>query len=442
MTEAGHDSARPQKLLAGGVVKIKIALASGLVLVLGAWLAPRAARTVLSAPQERAAPLLEEQVQLRDVSRPFVGVQEVAAPARHHSVAILQTALPAVPGRNDYSEAAGNAEAVSGFGVFVSDTHVLTHSAALDGRSTAEVSVGSGITASARVVGYEPTTGLVLLQMQRSAGRPPATVAADAPTPGALAVAVGRSDERELAVPVFVTSVSRDEFTIGAVNDALLPGMPVFNLAGELLAIAAPDGRAGRAIPVRHAAERMLARASTGERRSSFGLGFQVPTGRLAERFGNEGVLISDVLPGGPGDAADIRVGDVLLAVGEVRIDSADTATRVLSTAAIGTPTTLRARRGARVSEIQVTAAVAYEIAALARSRVDDPAGPEARVLFAAAVLEASAIPPSARVIGVNGRRLTTRAQVQRELRLARQSVPVLLRQGSHQFFAAVEPAR
>jgi S1-C subfamily serine protease len=218
--------------------------------------------------------------------------------------------------------------------------------------------------------------------------------------------------------------------------------MPVFNMAGELFAIAAPDDRAGRALPVRQAAERLLARASRGERRSSFGLTFQVPHGPLTERFGAEGVLIADVLPGGPGDAADIRAGDVLLAVGDAKVESADSAARALSTAAVGTPTTLRVRRGARVSDVEATPALAYEIAALSRSSRDVPAGPEARVLFPAAVLEASAIPPAARIVSVNGRTVTTRAQVQRELRMARRPIPVLLRHGNNQFFAAVEPAR
>jgi S1-C subfamily serine protease len=442
MTESPDVSGQPRKLLASGAVKVKIALASGLVLLVGAWLAPRAAPTVLSVPQEHAAPLLEEQAHLREVSRPFEGVQEAAAPVRQHSVAILLPPSPAVPSRNDFSESTTTARLVAGFGVFVSDTHVLTHSAALDGRSVTDVSLGNGLTTAAQVVTYEPPTGLVLLQVQRSEGRTSAPFAVQAPTPGALAVAVGRSDERELAVPVFVTSVGPAEYTMGAVNDALLPGMPVFNLAGELFAIAAPDGRTVRGIPVRQAAERMLTRAATGERRSSFGLGFQVPMGRLTERFGNEGVIISEVLPGGPGDAADIAVGDVLLAVGDVPIDSADTAARALSTAGIGTPITLRVRRGPRASNIQVTPAVAYEIAALARSTADVPAGPEARVLFPAAVREASAIPLAARVVSVNGRALTTRAQVQRELCQARQPLTLLLREGTHQFVAAVEPTR
>jgi S1-C subfamily serine protease len=433
---------QPRKLLAGAAIKSKIALASGLVLTVGAWLAPRAAQTTLSVPQEHAAPLLEEQVQLREVSRPFVGVQDVAAPARQHSVAILSPASAAMPSRNDYSGTARDQSPVAGFGVFVSDTHVLTHSAALDGRSAADVSVGSGLTTRGQVVTYEPQTGLVLLQVQGVDARASATLASDPPSPGALAVAVGRADEREIAVPVFVTSVGRDEYTIGAANDGILPGMPVFNLAGELFAIAAPDGRDLRAIPVRQAAERMLARASSGERRSSFGLGFQPPAGRLTDTFGNQGVLVTEVLPGGPADAADIRVGDVLLTVGDVAIDSADTAARVLSAAVIGEPTTLRIRRGARVSDIQATSAFAYEIAALARSGVDVRQGPEARVLFPAAALEAAAIPPAARVVTVNGRTLTTRGQVQRELRSARRPIPVLLRHGGSQFFVAVEPMR
>jgi S1-C subfamily serine protease len=434
-------SVQPRKLLAGGAVKIKIALASLLVLIVGAWLAPRAAQTVLTTPQEHAAPLLEEQAQLRE-SGPFVGVQEAAAGIRQYSVAILRPAAPAMPSRTDYSEPLSDGRSVAGFGVFVSDTHVLTHSAALDGRSTADVSVGNGLTTPGHVVTYEPPTGLVLLQVQAVSGRTSATLATQAPMPGALAVAVGRSDDRDIAVPVFVTSGGREGYTIGGLNDGLLPGMPVFTLAGELFGVAVPNGRETRAIPVGLAAERMLARAATGERRSSFGLGFQAPVGLVAETFGTDGVLISDVLAGGPGDVADIRVGDVLLAVGETPLDSVDTASRVLSTAAVGAPVTLRIRRGTRVSDIEATPSLAYEIAALARSSTAGPAGPEARALFPAAVLEGAAIPPSARVITVNGRAVTTRAQVQRELRAARRPVPVLLRQDSSQYFAAVEPAR
>jgi S1-C subfamily serine protease len=439
MHSLGPETQPPPKLLAGSAIKIRIALASSLILAVGAWLAPRADQTTLSAPPELTAPLLEEQV--REASRPFSGVQDVAARVREHSVAIPTPVRASPGGGNDFSEADSAPLQVAGFGVFVTDTHVLAHSAALDGRSSVQLSPEPGRTLEARVVAYEPPSGLVLLQTEPSK-RPPVILAADAPAAGALAVGVGRSEGRDIAVPVFITGVGNDRYTIGAVNESILPGMPVFNLAGELFAIAVPDGREVRAIPAREAANRLTARASVGERRSSFGLAFQVPDEPLTRMFGERGLIITEVVPGGPADGAGVEVGDVLLAMGVVALDSVETATRALSSAPIGTATPLQVRRAGRVRTVDVTPALAYEVAALARANLEDSSGPEARVLFPAQVLERAAIPPSARVLSVNGRAVTSRAQAQRELNLARNTVPVLLRQGNTRFFVALEPTR
>jgi S1-C subfamily serine protease len=366
----------------------------------------------------------------------------VAASVTGYSVALLQSATRAVPSRTDFAEPVDDRQRVAGFGVFVSGTHILTHTAALDGRSVVEVWPGTTAAAPARVVAYEPPTGLTLLEVATAVPRTSATFANEPPRPGALAVAVGRSEERDLAVPVFVTGAGRGRFTIGAVNEILLPGMPVFTLAGDLFAITAPDGDEVQAVPVRDAAERMLARAAAGERRSSFGIGFQPANDRLAALFGGDGVLVTEVVPGSPADVADVRIGDVLLAIGTIVIDSADAAAGALNTATPGGETTLRLRRAGRTLDLAATPVFAYEIAALARGQADTAAAPEARALFPAALLDASAIPPSARVIAVNGRPGVTRAQVQRELRLARQPIPVLLRVGRAQFFVAVDPVR
>jgi hypothetical protein len=99
-------------------------------------------------------------------------------------------------------------------------------------------------------------------------------------------------------------------------------------------------------------------------------------------------------------------------------------------------------RRTGRTRDLEVTPALAYEVAALARASADGPSGPEARALFPAPLLERSAIPPSARVLSMNGRAATSRTQAQRELRLARAPIPVLLRQGNNRFFVAIEPAQ
>jgi hypothetical protein len=47
MTESDVRSDQPPKLLARGAIKNRLALASGLVLTVGAWLAPQAAQTGL-----------------------------------------------------------------------------------------------------------------------------------------------------------------------------------------------------------------------------------------------------------------------------------------------------------------------------------------------------------------------------------------------------------
>jgi S1-C subfamily serine protease len=442
MTPETENTLPRRELLSGSAIKIRIAVVSSLVLAVGSWLAPRAAQTQVAPSQELAAPLLEEQVQQREASQRFVGVQDIAAQVRQHSVAVM-TAAPAIASRNDFSgPPAALPAAAAGFGVYISDTRVLAHSRALDGRSSAPLSVDSGRTVEGQVVAYEPSTGLVLLRTE-PAGVPPVILASEAPPAGALAVGVGRSEGHDMAVPVFVTAVvGGNRYTIGAVNESILPGMPVFTLGGELFAVAAPDGGETRAIPAREAADRLLALEASGERHSSLGLGFQAPTGALARTFGEQGVVITAVVEGGPADLAGLQAGDVLLRVGEVVIDSVDTATQALRSSEVGAPVSVRIRRANRVREVEATPALAYAVAALAAGSTDGATGPEARVLFPAAVLQQSVIPPTARVLAVNGRPLTSRAQAQRALRTARTPVPVLLRQGNNRFFVAIEPTR
>jgi S1-C subfamily serine protease len=442
MTEARHPHDAPSpKLLSAASIKIRIAIVSGMLLPLGAWLTPSAVPTTLTTPpQEHAAPLLEEQVQLRETSRPFVGVQDVAAAAREHSVAIPGVEPPRIASWNDFSQSADTLPPPAGFGVFVSDRHVLTHSRALDGRSSVRLMLSADLNVDARVIAYERSTRLVLLETDAS-GQTPAAVAADAPPAGALAVAVGRSADGDVAVPVFVTQASGGRYTIAADN-AILPGMPLFTLSGELFAVATPDEYQMRAVPVPGLVERLMARAASGERLSSLGIGLQPLQGLLTSAFGESGVVVTDVVEGGPADLADLRVGDVLVAFDGVQIDSIETATRQLNSAPPGTRTPLGVRRAGRIRQIEVTPALAYEVAVLAQRRPAAASLLEARTVFSPGVRERYAIPASSRVLGVNGRPVSSRAQVQRELRVARTPVAVLLQQGDNRFFIGIEPER
>jgi S1-C subfamily serine protease len=441
MTQSDVDrQTKAPKLLAARSAKVRIAVASGVVLALGALLAPRVVPAALSNPQEHAAPLLEEQVQLREVVRPFAGVQDVAARVRDHSVSIRLTEPQSIATRNDFSQRSDDAQP-AGFGVFVADTYVLTHASALDGRSSTAISTADGRTLDAAVAAYDPATALVLLRTMAS-GVPAPIFAPQPPDAGALTVAVGRWDARDIAVPVFVTSVSPERYRVGAVDDGILSGIPLYTLDGELFGIAATNEGEGHAFPVREAASRLIARASAGERLASLGLGFQDLHGLLTQSFGDQGVLINDVVDGGPADVAGLQTGDALTAVDDAPVSSADDLARALSGATPGAPVTLRFRRAGRVRSVEATPALAYEVAALTRGAAENSsAAPEARVLFSPQVLERAGIAPNARVLSVNGRPAVSRAQVQRELRSARRPVPVLLQHGTRRLFAAIEPA-
>ena len=64
------------------------------------------------------------------------------------------------------------------------------------------------------------------------------------------------------------------------------------------------------------------------------------------------------------------------------------------------------------------------------------------RTIFPIAALEATRIPLDARVIRVNGRPVSTRAEALREWRRGRVAAIVLLRHDDRHFFAVLEEAR
>ena len=404
--------------------RIWIAVVAALVFALGAWLSLRTTGPTLIAPQQSLTPLL----------------QRIAATASEYTVAIAVSSPAAVRIANDFFARVPDPFRAAGFGVYVSDSYVLTHIDALEGRSSVELSGGT-VGSIAHVVAYDSLSGLVLLQTPPAA-RSPLPLATDPPRVGSLTVGVGRSARGDLAIPIFVTAVSGARYVIGALNGSIPPGMPVFTVDGALFAVAAPDGGEARAIPVREAVDRLIARVVTNDRRSSFGVAFQALSGPVTILFGDEGVVITYVIEGGPADLAGIQVGDVLMSVGDTQIDSLDGAEAALRSAEIGAPTVWTVDRSHRMFQTHVTPASSYEVAALVRPSRIDPWGPLARVVFSPVALEAAGIPHSARVLRLNGRVVSSRAQVERELRLARAPVAVLLRQGDARFFLAVEPTR
>lgn len=429
------------KLLGNTGVKLRLALASAFVLGAGALLAPRAEPTALSTPQELAAPLLEEQVPLRQSQVAFRGVQDMVARGRDYAVFIGSAPAPPLALVNDYSMVTATPLAGGGFGVFVSSIYILTHAAALDGRTSFDVTIAAGRSVPATVAAYEPSTGLVLLQTP-AAERPLPTLAAAAPEVGSLTAGIGRTKGGDVALPVFVTAVARDRFTVGGVQ-TIGPGLPLYTLEGDLIAIAV-GGISGTAYPAADAATRLIARAAAGDRRASLGLSLQDRTGPLATAFGDSGVLVTAVVPGSPSDRADVEPGDVLQAIDDLPIATTQAAAAAVAALKPGAEATLRLVRAGRPRTATVVASLAYEVAALADANVPQrvATGIDGRTIFPIAALEAAGIPLDARLLRVNARTVSTRADALREWRRGRLAAVLLLRHEDRQFFAVLEGAR
>lgn len=426
------------KLLAGGMVRVRLAVASVLTLGLGALLAPPApstAQTTLTPPQEYSAPLLEEQVQLRTTARPFRGVVEAASTLTAYGTAILPAA--AAPVSADF--AIDGTSSPRGFGVRVSADEVLTHASGLDGRSVVRLRDASGIEYDGALAAFDPDSGLVLLQTVPSDGALPQITSAVL-SPGALGVAAARWGQRDTVVPAFITSSGDGGYTIGSVGGPLAPGMPLFDLDGNLVAVAAGDST-GQAFGVADVMTRLRASTSVLPR-ASIGVEYQLPPDGLGERFGDHGVVVTHVVDGGPANLSGVAAGDVLLGVGEVEIDSLDSLNRALVAAVAGAPIGLTVSRNGRSRNVQVTPMAAFAVDALARRAGGGPAGVDAWALFPEERLAAAGIPPSARILSVNGRLVTTRLAVTRELRRATRPLALLVQEGARRFFVAIEPAR
>jgi S1-C subfamily serine protease len=366
----------------------------------------------------------------------------VASRVRAHSVAIPRPAAAAARTRWDYGSRAGRVLLPAGFGVVVTPQgDVLTHAAALGGRAALTVQTPAGALIEAALVAYEPETGLAMLRTPPDGAVPMAPIAPGRAQPGTLVAAVAQWDGRGLALPAYVTTEGPEGYVISPTAGALAPGAPIYDMDGQLVAVAADSAAADVAYPAREAVDRLTTRIATGRgRESSIGLALQALAGGLETVFGDSGVLVSDVVEGAPADRGGIRPGDVVLDVGGTPVDSIDTARRAIGMLPDGTPAALRVLRGGRVQMLQVDVATAFEIATLAQAAGSgaSAAAPEARSLFSDEQLRAAGIPPSAHVLEINGRAPPAPAQVARELRRTETPALVYLHHEGQRFFVPV----
>jgi S1-C subfamily serine protease len=371
-------------------------------------------------------------VERREPARLLRTVHQAGLAALAHLVEFPE-AVGAVPETHgDFGDTQPPEGAGSGSGILLADGHVVTHVAALRGTGAPVARLADGTEAPAAVRAYEPSTGMVLLTLSLDAPQPGAPLVSLPAPPGGLAVAAARSDGAEVVFPAFISAVGPATYTITAVGGPLPPGTPVYTLDVEALAVMGARPTLAFSLPEVLARLRAAAAEGRGLPRT-IGVCLQDLTPAMEELVG-AGVLVSDLLDGGPAEQAGLRAGDVLVRLDGAELSDVAPARRRIAALDPGRVVAATVRRQGKEQRVALRAA---ETLALHPCHRPAPAAasPRAGTFFGAEALTAAGVSPDAVVLSVDGVDAGRRPAARRPRSHGRL---VHLQDGGRRFFAVV----
>ena len=236
---------------------------------------------------------------------------------------------------------------------------------------------GSERKLSAKVIGTAPQYDVALIQTKKNAKSPVCKLGdSDASEIGDWVMAVGNPFGLSHSVSVGIISAKerrdiepsgrRGLYNFIQTDASINPGNsggPLLNAAGEVIAINSAINAAGSgigfAIPI-NMVKAMLPDLKTKGRyvRSWIGIRIQRLTPELAKSYGLErskGALISEVVPGGPAEAAGLQEGDVILEFDGRDVRSSSDLPLYASMAGVGKRIKLGVWRNGRKRSMSVT---------------------------------------------------------------------------------------
>src|SRR5918995_5942028 len=228
----------------------------------------------------------------------------------------------------------------SGSGVIVDPAgYILTNNHVIENAQDITVRLSDARKFTATLVGRDPKTDLAVLKVDAPAPLPAASLGdSDRLKVGQWAIAIGNPFGLDRTVTVGIISATArtrvgvttyENFiqTDASINPGNSGG-PLANLDGRVIgintAIVAAGQGIGFSIPITEAKlvmRQLIARGKVV--RGWLGIAIQDVTDELATSFGvreREGVLVADVMKGGPGEVAGLRAGDVIVDLGGSKI--------------------------------------------------------------------------------------------------------------------------
>ena len=228
----------------------------------------------------------------------------------------------------------------SGSGVIVDPKgYILTNNHVIENAREITVRLSDSRKFSATLVGRDAKTDLAVLKVQASAALPTAELAdSDRLRVGQWAIAIGNPFGLDRTVTVgIISATARTRVGVATYENfiqtdaSINPGNsggPLLNIDGKVIgintAIVASGQGIGFSIPINEAKAVMAQLIAKGRVvRGWLGVAIQDITDELASSFGvreREGVLVADVMKGGPAETAGLRAGDVVVEVNGVRV--------------------------------------------------------------------------------------------------------------------------
>ncbi len=240
---------------------------------------------------------------------------------------------------------------------------IVTAAEALPEEGEITVTLSGGASVAAETVGRDPTTDVALLRVART-DLAPVALASPAVSVGALALAVGAEDGAPTAALGVVARVAGPWRSLrgGEIDARIELDLHLRRSAEGGLVLDAAGGAIGMAVlgPRRRVlvipAATIARVAATLERhgrvaRGYLGLGLR----RVAVDGEGSGVMVMSVDPGGPGSAAGIHQGDIIVAWNGEPVRHVPALLRALGPDSVGRQVTIGLRRAGETRQLALT---------------------------------------------------------------------------------------